>query len=262
MPTWPKRCWRALARGGRNSPPSTARRRGGGRWCWAWASLGAGRLNATSDLDLIVIYDADGVEMSMGPPLGRAALLRAADAGAGHGPDRPDAEGRLYEVDMRLRPSGHAGAGRDQPHQFRDYQMNEAWVWEHLALTRARPWPARRTCRRCRRPAPSACWQRKGIPATRSSPTSPHARPDRRPPNPPPGVGRQNWPPAACMDVELIGAGGQPDGGQHGARAREGCRPLSQVRLAGRPPLARRCSPPIGCFWRLHGLEAAHRPTA
>ena len=43
-----------------------APRRGAARWFWAWASLGAERLNAASDLDLIVIYDAAGVEMSDG----------------------------------------------------------------------------------------------------------------------------------------------------------------------------------------------------
>ena len=48
-------------------------------------------------------------------------------------------EGRLYEVDMRLRPSGRQGPVATSIHSFRDYQMTEAWTWEHLALTRARP---------------------------------------------------------------------------------------------------------------------------
>ncbi|MBV0890373.1 bifunctional [glutamine synthetase] adenylyltransferase/[glutamine synthetase]-adenylyl-L-tyrosine phosphorylase [Paracoccus sp. Z118] len=102
-------------------------------------SLGARQLNAQSDLDLIVIYDAGGVESSDGPrPLAARpyyarltqALLTALSA--------PTASGRLYEVDMRLRPSGRQGPVATSLESFRSYQMTEAWTWEHLALTRAR----------------------------------------------------------------------------------------------------------------------------
>ena len=48
------------------------------------------------------------------------------------------AEGTLYEVDMRLRPSGQKGPVATQLSSFVEYQANEAWTWEHLALTRAR----------------------------------------------------------------------------------------------------------------------------
>jgi glutamate-ammonia-ligase adenylyltransferase len=48
------------------------------------------------------------------------------------------AEGKLYEVDMRLRPSGRQGPVATSFEAFRDYQQTEAWTWEHLALTRAR----------------------------------------------------------------------------------------------------------------------------
>jgi len=47
-------------------------------------------------------------------------------------------EGRLYEVDMRLRPSGRQGPVATSLVGFESYQLNEAWTWEHLALTRAR----------------------------------------------------------------------------------------------------------------------------
>jgi glutamate-ammonia-ligase adenylyltransferase len=47
-------------------------------------------------------------------------------------------DGRLYEVDMRLRPSGRQGPVATSLQAFQDYQTNEAWTWEHLALTRAR----------------------------------------------------------------------------------------------------------------------------
>jgi glutamate-ammonia-ligase adenylyltransferase len=48
------------------------------------------------------------------------------------------AEGRLYEVDMRLRPSGGQGPVATAFSGFETYQMEQAWTWEHLALTRAR----------------------------------------------------------------------------------------------------------------------------
>jgi [glutamine synthetase] adenylyltransferase / [glutamine synthetase]-adenylyl-L-tyrosine phosphorylase len=106
-------------------------------------SLGARRLNAMSDLDLIVIYDpgeAGESDMSDGPrPLATRpyyarltqALITALSA--------PMAQGRLYEVDMRLRPSGSQGPVATSLASFTGYQRDRAWVWEHLALTRARP---------------------------------------------------------------------------------------------------------------------------
>ena len=48
------------------------------------------------------------------------------------------AEGNLYEVDMRLRPSGMAGPIASSFDAFRRYQREMAWTWEHMALTRAR----------------------------------------------------------------------------------------------------------------------------
>src|SRR3546814_18965632 len=50
----------------------------------------------------------------------------------------PTGEGRLFEVDMRLRPSGNAGPIASSLSGFRRYQAENAWTWEHLALTRAR----------------------------------------------------------------------------------------------------------------------------
>src|SRR5262249_56390357 len=46
--------------------------------------------------------------------------------------------GVLYEVDMRLRPSGRAGPLASHINSFAEYQEREAWTWEHMALTRAR----------------------------------------------------------------------------------------------------------------------------
>jgi glutamate-ammonia-ligase adenylyltransferase len=102
-------------------------------------SLGAGRLTAGSDLDLIVIYDAQGVEASDGPrPLPTRAYFSRLTQGLVTALSAPMAEGRLYEVDMRLRPSGRQGPVATSLQSFRLYQETEAWTWEHLALTRAR----------------------------------------------------------------------------------------------------------------------------
>ena len=112
---------------------------GNGAVVLGMGSLGARQLNAASDLDLIVIYDAAGIEGSDGAkPLATRpyyarltqALLTALSA--------PTSAGRLYEVDMRLRPSGRQGPVATSIDSFRAYQMDEAWTWEHLALTRAR----------------------------------------------------------------------------------------------------------------------------
>ncbi|MFV2001370.1 MAG: glutamine-synthetase adenylyltransferase [Paracoccaceae bacterium] len=102
-------------------------------------SLGAGRLSAASDLDLIIIYDADGVENSKGrrPLAARSYYARLTQALV-TALSAPMAEGRLYQVDMRLRPSGRQGPVATSIGAFRDYQSTQAWTWEHLALTRAR----------------------------------------------------------------------------------------------------------------------------
>src|SRR5262249_54796230 len=51
----------------------------------------------------------------------------------------PTSEGGLYKVDFRLRPSGNAGPIATHIDAFARYQAEEAWTWEHMALTRARP---------------------------------------------------------------------------------------------------------------------------
>lgn len=102
-------------------------------------SLGAGRLNAASDLDLIVIYDPAGQESSEGPrPLAARAYFARLTQALVTALSAPMAQGRLYEVDMRLRPSGRQGPVATSVESFQSYQRLEAWTWEHLALTRAR----------------------------------------------------------------------------------------------------------------------------
>jgi glutamate-ammonia-ligase adenylyltransferase len=102
-------------------------------------SLGAARLNAGSDLDLIVIYDAEGVEMSDGlRPLAMRTYFARLTQALVTALSAQMPEGRLYEVDMRLRPSGRQGPVATSLQSFISYQETEAWTWEHLALTRAR----------------------------------------------------------------------------------------------------------------------------
>ncbi len=102
-------------------------------------SLGARRLSAASDLDLIVIYDGAGEDSSEGQrPLATRAYYARLTQALVTAISAPTAEGRLYEVDMRLRPSGRQGPVATGFEAFKAYQSNEAWTWEHLALTRAR----------------------------------------------------------------------------------------------------------------------------
>ena len=103
-------------------------------------SLGSGSLSATSDLDVIVIYDADGQETSTGArPLAVSTYFARLTQALVTALSSPMTEGRLYEVDMRLRPSGRKGPVATALSGFVSYQRTEAWTWEHLALTRARP---------------------------------------------------------------------------------------------------------------------------
>ncbi len=106
----------------------------------AMGSLGAGWLTATSDLDLIVIFDAGDIEASDGPrSLATRPYFARLTQAMVTALSAPTAEGRLYEVDMRLRPSGRQGPVATSFPAFKAYQTDEAWTWEHLALTRARP---------------------------------------------------------------------------------------------------------------------------
>jgi len=115
--------------------------RGGRAVVLALGRLGGREMTAASDLDLIMLYDFnDKVSESDGDrPLpgvqyfGRLTQRLVAALSA------PTAEGTLYEVDFRLRPSGQSGPLATHIDAFRSYQKRGAWTWEHMALTRARP---------------------------------------------------------------------------------------------------------------------------
>ena len=107
----------------------------------AMGKLGSAELTAGSDVDVIVLYDCDD-------PLGSSDGPKSLDAPRYFGRvtqrlvaalSAPTAEGVLYEVDMRLRPSGNAGPLATRLAAFEKYQLNDAWTWEHMALSRAHP---------------------------------------------------------------------------------------------------------------------------
>jgi [glutamine synthetase] adenylyltransferase / [glutamine synthetase]-adenylyl-L-tyrosine phosphorylase len=106
----------------------------------AMGRLGSREMTASSDLDLILLYDFDDEnpdssgERSLhgGQYFARFTqrLISAFTTRTNYGV--------LYDVDMRLRPSGRAGPVASRIDSFADYQEREAWTWEHMALTRAR----------------------------------------------------------------------------------------------------------------------------
>ncbi|MDJ0512179.1 MAG: bifunctional [glutamine synthetase] adenylyltransferase/[glutamine synthetase]-adenylyl-L-tyrosine phosphorylase [Methyloceanibacter sp.] len=106
----------------------------------AMGKLGGKEMTAASDLDLITVYNyaggdvkSDGARCLPGPQYYTRFTQRLIAALSAQ-----TAEGALYEVDMRLRPSGSQGPVATKLSGFIDYQEKSAWVWEHLALTRAR----------------------------------------------------------------------------------------------------------------------------
>lgn len=113
---------------------------GGGAVVLAMGKLGGYEMTAASDLDLIVVYDFDeAAQQSDGArPLAPSQYYARMTQRLVTALSAPTAEGTLYEVDMRLRPSGQSGPLAARLSSFIAYQSDEAWTWEHMALTRAR----------------------------------------------------------------------------------------------------------------------------
>ena len=113
---------------------------GGGAVVVAMGKLGGREMTAASDLDLILIYDFDAEATLSGgvKPLAPSQYYTRFTQRLISAFTAPTAEGILYPVDMRLRPSGQKGPVATQLSSFVHYQASEAWTWEHLALTRAR----------------------------------------------------------------------------------------------------------------------------
>tara|TARA_Y100001960_G_C14775069_1_gene882650 strand:+ start:1905 stop:4880 length:2976 start_codon:yes stop_codon:yes gene_type:complete len=106
----------------------------------ALGKYGARELIPESDLDLTFIYGTphDAKTSNGKRPLSIADYYSRLSKRVINSISALTAEGRLYEVDMRLRPSGASGPIAVHIDGFRDYQKSRAWTWEHMALTRAR----------------------------------------------------------------------------------------------------------------------------
>ncbi len=114
-------CWTQM-RGPDASPPRFA--------IIGYGKLGGKELGYASDLDIVFLYDDDD-DVAAESYARLAQRINAWLTSA-------TAAGRLYETDLRLRPDGVSGLLVSSFDAFRHYQRNQAWPWEHQALTRAR----------------------------------------------------------------------------------------------------------------------------
>ena len=106
----------------------------------AMGKLGSREMTPESDLDLVFVYDIPpGAETSDGAkPLTPGHYFARLGQRLINAITAQTSEGDLYEVDMRLRPSGTAGPLASSIDSFSQYNDEAAWTWEHMALTRAR----------------------------------------------------------------------------------------------------------------------------
>jgi glutamate-ammonia-ligase adenylyltransferase len=105
----------------------------------ALGRLGGQALTHASDLDLIMLFTGEHGEESNGRrPLGATQYFNRLAQRVVGALSVQTATGALYEVDTRLRPSGAQGMLCVSLDSFAQYQHEEAWTWEHMALTRAR----------------------------------------------------------------------------------------------------------------------------
>ncbi|WP_296203873.1 bifunctional [glutamate--ammonia ligase]-adenylyl-L-tyrosine phosphorylase/[glutamate--ammonia-ligase] adenylyltransferase [Psychrobacter sp. UBA3962] len=105
-----------------------------------YGKLGGIEMSYTSDLDLVFIHQINEQAMTTGakPVSGMKFTARLAQKLMTY-LNTQTRDGRAYEIDMRLRPSGNAGMMVVSSRSFERYQLEKAWVWEHQALVRARP---------------------------------------------------------------------------------------------------------------------------
>ena len=102
--------------------------------------FGGGALTHASDLDLVYLFTGAHERESDGRrPLGATLYYNRLAQRISAALSVPTAEGALYEVDTRLRPSGTQGPLATSLDSFERYQREQAWTWEHMALCRARP---------------------------------------------------------------------------------------------------------------------------
>ncbi|WP_227430623.1 bifunctional [glutamate--ammonia ligase]-adenylyl-L-tyrosine phosphorylase/[glutamate--ammonia-ligase] adenylyltransferase [Psychrobacter sp. I-STPA6b] len=104
-----------------------------------YGKLGGLELSYSSDLDLVFIHQIKEQEMTTGEKSvsGMKFAARLAQKLMNY-LNTQTRDGRAYEIDMRLRPSGNAGMMVVSSKSFEHYQREKAWAWEHQALVRAR----------------------------------------------------------------------------------------------------------------------------
>ncbi len=95
----------------------------------AYGKLGSREMNYSSDLDLVFLYTAQASEEALVTRLTQKIV---------HMLTTRSQAGILFPVDTRLRPSGSAGLLVSHLDSFIEYQKNQAWIWEHQALLKAR----------------------------------------------------------------------------------------------------------------------------
>lgn len=104
-----------------------------------YGKMGGIELSYGSDLDLVFIHDADPNLFTDGEKqIANAVFYTRLGQKIIHILNTFTTSGQLYEVDMRLRPSGNSGLLVSSLKAFAEYQQKEAWTWEHQALVRAR----------------------------------------------------------------------------------------------------------------------------
>jgi [glutamine synthetase] adenylyltransferase / [glutamine synthetase]-adenylyl-L-tyrosine phosphorylase len=105
-----------------------------------YGKLGGLELGYASDLDLVFLHDSAGsIQLTNGErPLDNGVFFLRLGQRIVHLLTMHSAAGRLYEVDMRLRPNGKGGFLMTGIDAFERYQQTDAWTWEHQALLRAR----------------------------------------------------------------------------------------------------------------------------
>lgn len=104
-----------------------------------YGKVGGIELSYGSDLDLVFVHDgAANLATDGAKPVDSQVFFTRLGQRIIHILNTSTPSGQLYEVDMRLRPSGNSGLLVSSLKSFRDYQLNEAWTWEHQALVRAR----------------------------------------------------------------------------------------------------------------------------
>jgi glutamate-ammonia-ligase adenylyltransferase len=105
----------------------------------ALGRLGGEALTHASDLDIILLFSGDHLAESDGPrSLGATQYFNRLAQRVIAAMSVATASGALYEIDTRLRPSGADGLLCASVKSFDQYQRQNAWTWEHMALTRAR----------------------------------------------------------------------------------------------------------------------------